>query len=343
MKTKAIVIPQANVVEMREVELKPIGADDVLIRTTLTSISAGTERMLLKGVMPHPMLQFPVVPGYETVGEVIETGDGAREWLGKRVYVGGNYGFIGVNAAFGGQSEYIVAPKSHLTNLQSPLGGALSDEQGVLLALAATALHGVDVAGLQVCRLEGLEPSNFTNLQTFQPSNPPAVLILGQGIVGQLAARIAKAHGAHVIVMDKEEVRLRYSRADVKMLLASDAPIPKDLNEIGILIDATGKMEAISPMLMRMKRGGRVVLLGYYDCINLPYQPVFLKELSLHSSMQWAPGDLVRARDMMALGEADSAIETASLVTHRMKADDAEQAFDVAMNDVGCVKMILEW
>ncbi len=335
MKTKAIVIPQANVVEVREIELKSVGAEDVLIKTRLTSISAGTERMLLKGVMPHPMLQFPVVPGYETVGEVIEVGDGAHEWLGKRVYVGGNYGFIGVNPAFGGQSEYIVAPKTHLTDLHSPLGGALSDEQGVLLALAATALHGVDQAGWKVGRLEGLES---TNLPTFQPSNV-LVLVLGQGIVGQLAARIAKARWAHVTVTDKEAARLRYSQADVILNMSSANSIPETLKEIDVLIDATGKMEAIAPMLMRMKRGGRVLLLGYYDSISLPYQPVFLRELTLVSSMQWAPGDVARARDLMVA----NAIETNGLITHRMKADDAAQAFEVAMNDVRCVKMVLEW
>jgi 3-hydroxyethyl bacteriochlorophyllide a dehydrogenase len=129
MEAKAIVMPAAGQIEIRRVALKPLGPDDVLIRTALTSISAGTERMLFKGIMPHPMLQFPVVPGYETVGVVVETGANAREWLGKRVYVGGNYGFVGVNPAFGGQSALIVAPASHLTDVQS-----LSDEQAVLLA-----------------------------------------------------------------------------------------------------------------------------------------------------------------------------------------------------------------
>ena len=130
-----------NTIELREVPLKPLGADDVLVQTTVTSISAGTERMLLKGVMPHPMLQFPVVPGYETVGIVTDAGENAQAWIGKRVYVGGNYGFVGVNPAFGGQSAHIVAPMSHVVDI-----GALSDEQGVMLALAATALHGVDLA-----------------------------------------------------------------------------------------------------------------------------------------------------------------------------------------------------
>lgn len=313
VKTKAIVIPAANSVEMREVELKPLGAEDVLIRTRRTSISAGTERMLLKGVMPHPMLQFPVVPGYETAGEVIESGANAQDWLGKRVYVGGNYGFVGVNPAFGGQSQFIVAPASHLTDLQT-----LSDEQGVMLALAATALHGVDVAGL---------------------SAGMSVLILGQGIVGQLAARFAKARGATVNVLDKVPSRLRLSLADEIVSPEPPPPGPPAPGQYDVLIDATGKMEAIAPRLMSVKKGGRVVLLGYYDRVDLPYMPVFLRELTLAASKEWAQGDLVRARDALAAGD----VNVQPLLTHCMGAADAPHAFDVAFNDPDCLKMILDW
>lgn len=317
MNTRAIVIPKAHTVELQDVALKPLGIDDVLVQTALTSISAGTERMLLSGVMPHPMLQFPVVPGYETVGEVIETGDNAKAWLGKRVYVGGNYGFIGVNPAFGGQSQYIVAPQTHLTDLQT-----LSDEQGVLLALAATALHGVDQLG--------------TGDDGRKTERPSSVVILGQGIVGQLAARIAKARGMSVTVTDKVASRLALSIAD-EVLDASE--IANRQSPISNLIDATGKMEAIAPLLMKMQKGGRIVLLGFYDCLSLPYQPIFLKELTLVSSSQWAPGDVARARDMMAQGQ----IDVHNLITHRANVSDAAHAFDVSFNDPACVKMVLDW
>ncbi len=327
MKTKAIVIPAAHTVELREVELKPLGADDVLIQTTLTSISAGTERMLLRGVMPHPMLQFPVVPGYETVGKVIEAGANAQAWLGKRVYVGGNYGFVGVNPAFGGQSAYIVAPQSHLTDLQS-----LTDEQGVLLALAATALHGVDVA--------------FGAGQAFDEGAAPEVWVLGQGIVGQLAARFAKARGARVTVSDKVPSRLRLAAADVKLLAEDGALKAEDGSAVAVLdktfavlIDATGKMEAIAPRLMNVQKGGRVVLLGYYERIDLPYMPAFLRELTFAVSKEWAPGDLARARDAIAAGQ----VEVRSLITHCLPADDAPRAFDLAFNDPDCVKITLTW
>jgi 3-hydroxyethyl bacteriochlorophyllide a dehydrogenase len=332
MKTKAIVIPAANTVEVREVELKPLGAEDVLVRTTLTSISAGTERMLMRGVMPHPMLQFPVVPGYETVGEVIDAGAEAQDWLGKRVYVGGNYGFIGVNPAFGGQSQYIAAPKTHLTDLQS-----LSDEQGVLLALAATALHGVDAAGIkssshQVEKSDQVRPDDLR-------LDDLSILVLGQGIVGQLAARFAKARGVTVHVLDKVSSRLRISVADEIISPEPPPPGPPAPGKYDVLIDATGKMDAIAPRLMSVKKGGRVVLLGYYDKVDLPYMPIFLRELTLAASKEWAPGDLARARDAIAAGE----IDVRPLITHCMNAGDAPKAFDVAFNDPDCVKMILDW
>ena len=312
MKTRAIVIPAAHMIEMREVELKPLGADDVLVHTRLTSISAGTERMLLQGVMPHPMLQFPVVPGYETAGEVIDAGANALEWIGRRVYVGGNYGFVGVNPAFGGQSAHIAAPASHVTDI-----GALTDEQGVLLALAATALHGVDVGGVSI---------------------DARVLVLGQGVVGQLTARFAKARGAHVTVTDKVAARLSLSQADV-IIDMNEPPAEFGRAQFDVLIDATGKMDAIAPLLMNVRKGGRVVLLGYYDKITLPYQPIFLRELTLASSSQWAPGDLARARDAIASG----AVDVLPLLTHRMDAASARAAFDMAFDDPACVKMILEW
>jgi 3-hydroxyethyl bacteriochlorophyllide a dehydrogenase len=324
MDTKAIVMPAAGQVEVRRVALKPLGPDDVLIRTSLTSISAGTERMLFKGIMPHPMLQFPVVPGYETVGQVVEAGQNARDWLNRRVYVGGNYGFVGVNPAFGGQSQFIVAPASHLTALQS-----LTDEQGVLLALAATALHGVDVAGIQPAGQQD-DPTRPDELTT---------LVLGQGIVGQLAARFAKARGAVVHVTDQAEARLRHSVADAIVPAEPPPPGPPGPGTYDVLIDATGKMEAIASHLLRVKKGGRVVLLGYYDRVDLPYMPAFLRELTFAVSKEWAPGDLARARDAIAGGLVD----VSNLITHRLPADEAPRAFELAFNDPQCLKMVLVW
>src|SRR5262245_36204350 len=109
MKTQAIVIPEPNRVELREVELTMPGPGDVVVRTIYTSISAGTERMLLAGRMPHPMLSFPVVPGYETVGRVVGlSADVPPELEGRWVYVGGARCFVGANPAWGGQAATLI-------------------------------------------------------------------------------------------------------------------------------------------------------------------------------------------------------------------------------------------
>ncbi|MEZ4581722.1 MAG: hypothetical protein R3A10_08805 [Caldilineaceae bacterium] len=134
--------------------------------------------MLLAGQLPHPMLEFPVVPGYETVGRVVEVGaDVASEWLGRWVFLGGAHCFEKVNPAWGGQSAMLFAKVDRVVPLDD-----IEPVHGVLLSLAATALHGVD-------RL------NVTAGQR--------ILVLGQGPVGQIAARLAAQRGAWVAVTDQ--------------------------------------------------------------------------------------------------------------------------------------------
>ena len=192
-----------------------------------------------------------------------------------------------------------------------------------MLALAATALHGVDLA------FGGVD----------KRADGQRWAVLGQGVVGQLAARIARSRGAHITVTDKIAARLAIAQADVAIDTSAGAAPPEALKDLDGIIDATGKMEAIAPLLMGIKKGGRVLLLGYYDSIALPYQPVFLRELSLISSMQWGLGDLVRARDLLAAG----AIDVGPLLTHTLPHTEAAQAFQTAFNDAGCVKMLLTW
>ncbi|MBC8075961.1 MAG: alcohol dehydrogenase catalytic domain-containing protein, partial [Chloroflexales bacterium] len=102
MHTQAVVFEAPNQIALRDVELIPPGPADVVVRTRYTSISAGTERMLLAGRLPHPALQFPIVPGYETVGQVVWVGHEAPPTLeGQLVYVGGARCFVGASPAWG--------------------------------------------------------------------------------------------------------------------------------------------------------------------------------------------------------------------------------------------------
>ncbi|GAB4423454.1 MAG: zinc-binding dehydrogenase [Chloroflexi bacterium OHK40] len=319
LKSRAVVIPRRNTVELRTVQVLEPRAGDVLVRTAYTSISAGTERMLLDGRMPHPALLFPVVPGYETVGQVVQVGARApRELLGQWVYVGGARCFRGVNPAWGGQSEYLSAEADRVV----PLGG-IEPATGVILALAATALHGVNVA--QIRRSD-------------------RVLVLGQGIVGQLAARLAKLQGAqYVAVADRVGVRLAASRGD-QVIDVTRESLDEAIGEanINVLIEATGSMTALSGALPLLANHGRVLLLGYYDHVNIPYAPIFMREAQVLVAREWQfgpDGDLPRVRDMIASGELD----VCGLLTHRVPLERIQAAYRLAFEDPSCLKLIIEW
>ncbi|NTW97452.1 MAG: chlorophyll synthesis pathway protein BchC, partial [Oscillochloris sp.] len=319
IKSRAVVIPRRNVVELRTVQVTEPRAGDVLIRTAYTSISAGTERMLLDGRLPQPQLLFPVVPGYETVGQVVQLGKKApKELLGQWVYIGGARCFQGVNPAWGGQSEFISAEAERVVPL-----GAIDPATGVILALAATALHGINVSHVR---------------------SSDRVLVLGQGIVGQLAARLAKLAGASfVAVADRVAVRLEKSRAD-QVIDVNRESLDEAISEanINVLVDATGSMTALSGALPLLANHGRVLLLGYYDTMHLPYAPLFMREAQLLIAREWQfgpDGDLPRVRDMLASGDLD----VSGLLTHRVPLDRIQAAYRLAFEDPACLKVVVEW
>ncbi|MBA3946663.1 MAG: zinc-binding dehydrogenase [Herpetosiphonaceae bacterium] len=312
MKTQAVVIPEAGRIELRTVELTPLGSDDVLVATLYTSISAGTERMLLSGRLPHPMLQFPVVPGYETVGRVIAAGGPAGEHLvDQTVFVGGSRGYVAVNGAWGGQAAQLVVPAQRVVPL-----GDLAPQAGTLIALAATALHGVDL---------------------LQLGADAQVLVLGQGPVGQMAARWAKSRNARVTAADQTTARLALSEADV-VIDVEHTPLSNLDTRFDIIIEASGSMAALSTGLSVLAPGGTILLLGFYDMLQLPYMPLFLREARLLTAKEWSPGDPERARDFL-----QGSTTVGRLLTHTLPVTEVQQAYELALHDSSCLKLVLNW
>ena len=317
MKAKAIVFKGVRQIELSEVSLKALSSTDVLVETYWSSISTGTEKMAYNGLIPSWPFIFPFIPGYESVGKIIEVGDHVNQNLiGKFAYVAGSFGYEGVNAAFGGASEYIACPVESITvldNLENP-------ECGIALPLGATALHIVDLA---------------------QVKNKK-VLVLGQGAVGILAVELAKLMGAKLVAAtDTQKNRLNYSTADLKVNAETD-DVSAALagHEFDVLIDSTGIMSAIDTGLRFLKFHGVVLLGGYYQRINIDYSQAFQKELSFIAAKQWAKGDLERVRELIAQHK----LKAERIFTHRHTIeDDISSAYLQAFNDPECLKMILVW
>ena len=317
MQAQAIVFTGVRQIEVKNVTLKPVTPTDVMIETFWSSISTGTEKMAFEGLIPSPPFIFPFIPGYETVGRIIQVGEHVNEsLLGKYAYIAGSFGYEDVNAAFGGASQYVVCPVESITVLDE-----VDDPKcGIALPLGATAIHFMDLADVAGKK----------------------VLVLGQGAVGILAVQLAKHMGASLVAAtEPHQNRLVYSSADLKV-----NPSTQDVSaafagyEFDVMIDSTGVMNAIETGLRFMKFHGKVIFGGYYQRINIDYSQAFDKELSFIAARQWAKGDLLRVRELIR----DNRLHAKKIFTHSHPVEgDMKEAYRVAFNNPDCLKMVLHW
>ena len=315
MRARAVVFPEAGRLELRDVTLREPAADEVVVDTSYSSISSGTERLLFSGKLPGmPQLRYPLVPGYEAAGTVLSTGsDVANIAVGDEVFVGGSMCYTDVAAAFGGQSSRLIKRAAQVVALDG-----IAIAHAPLLALAATALHGVrrlgDVAGVRVA-------------------------VLGMGAVGQLAARFLAAAGAHVVIVDRSAERLA-TAPGVEKIDVSQIPLEETLTTpVRHAIEATGDPAEIARCARIVEPGGSILLLSYYDTLTTPFVDLFVKEATLLVSREWAAPDLVAARDAVASGSVD----LEPLARHVVPIDRYEHAYQTAFNDPSILKVVLQW
>ena len=99
MKRKTVYFTAPRLVELREEDLHVVGADDVLVETICSAISAGTEMLIYQGRFPRDLetdsvisslrggFKYPMAYGYASVGVVRELGkDVDKEWLNRMVF-----------------------------------------------------------------------------------------------------------------------------------------------------------------------------------------------------------------------------------------------------------------
>ncbi len=313
----AVVARAPMIFGVERVALVPMGAGDVFVRTVATSISSGTEKMIVSGALPPGSpFSFPLIPGYETVG-VVESagGDAPASLIGQTVFVGGAMCYTGVSAALGGQSAGLIVPAERVLPL-----GDVPATSGVLLALFATAVHAVGRVGGQ--HLVG-----------------KTVAILGNGSLGRLLAAVVRQYRpARLIVTEAapERYEAQHPDADASLLMTEGVSVPAGVD---VLIDASGVMPALDAAIRSLVLGGDVVVAGYYRRLDLDYMGVFFKEPRLHIASQFAPPDLAAARDLLAAG----IIDPARLLTHSFGANDIQAAYDAAFGDPRCVKVVIHW
>lgn len=282
---------------------------DVVVQISHSGISTGTEKLFYTGKMPpFPGMGYPLVPGYEAAGEVVEAGALSRLSVGERVFVPGANCFDGAHGLFGGAARTLVTCADRVVRIEKALGA-----EGALLALAATARHAM--AGLD---------------------KKVPDLIVGHGVLGRLLARLTIAAGAPAPTVWEID-KTRSSGADGYEVIHPDADQRRDYRSI---YDASGNGALLNDLIGRLAKGGEIVLAGFYqEPLSFAFPPAFMKEARFRVAAEWTPDDMVATRTLVEHG----ALSLAGLITHQMPAANADTAYPQAFNDPACLKMILDW
>ena len=307
MQTLAVVLSAPEKLELQHLELCALGDGDVLIEVEFSGISTGTERLLWTGRMPpFPGMGYPLVPGYESVGRIIDAGRNARIRMGERVFVPGASCFKDARGLFGGSARRVIVPASRAVPVSESL-----IEKGVLIALAATAHHAI--AG-------GKTPD----------------LIVGHGVLGRLIARLAIAAGGNSPTV-WETNRARHGGSMGYTVIHPDDDDRKNYTSI---YDVSGDSAILDTLIGRAAKGGEIVLAGFYEtALSFAFPAAFMREARIRVAAEWSPEDLVATTALVHSG----ALSLEGLITHCHRVGEAAVAYPIAFADPGCLKMILDW
>lgn len=234
LKGKRIVWPERGKVTVEDFEVKQPKAKEVLIKTRSTLISSGTEEAFLMA-LPNTSSKFPQYPGYSNAGEVIAGGDGVSKIkIGDRV------------VSKTPHASYVLAPENRIVEIPQNL----SFDEAAFFSVSSIALQGIRKARIEIGE---------------------SVVVLGQGLVGQLALQLAKLSGAIPLIgVDLYDSRLGISSkigADY-VLNPTKVDLKREIKKItkgkgaSVVFEVTGNPNVVPLSFDLVGKFGEVVLLA---------------------------------------------------------------------------------
>jgi predicted dehydrogenase/threonine dehydrogenase-like Zn-dependent dehydrogenase len=340
--------------EVAEIPVPNVRRGQLLIQTSHTLVSAGTERMMVEfgkagwiekarqqpdkvrmvldkiktdGLQPtieavFNKLDQPFPLGYCNVGRVVKVGAGETAFVeGERVISNGKH------------AEVVSVP----FNLCAKVPDSVSDEEAAFAVLGAIALQGIRLV---------------------QPTLGETVVVTGLGLIGLMTVQLLHAHGCRVLGLDFDKDKLELARqfgAEVVDLAAGQDPVKTAESysrgrgvDAVIVTAATKSSEPIHQAALMCRKRGRIVLVGITG-LELSRDDFFKKELTFQVSASYGPGrydpdyeekgqdypvGFVRwteQRNFEAVLDmlADGRLDVKPLISHRFAIGEAEKAYDL--------------
>ncbi|MEM6718259.1 MAG: bi-domain-containing oxidoreductase [Bacteroidota bacterium] len=286
---------KTGVTELAELPSPRVKSGQVLIQTTRSLVSLGTERMLVEfgkasliqkarqqpdkvkmvldkikteGLMPtietvFNKLEQPLPLGYCNVGKVVAVGKGVTDFkVGDRV------------ASNGQHAEFVSVPQ----NLVAHIPDNISDEEAAFTVIGSIGLQGIRLVN---------------------PTMGETIVVIGLGLIGLLTAEMLVANGCKVIGYDLDDKKIEIAKEKgiiafnplkgndtVKFVLENTNNIGAD----GVIITASAKTNDIISQAAKMSRKrGRITLVGVIG-LNISRAEFYEKELTFQVSCSYGPG-----------------------------------------------------
>lgn len=313
MKSKAIIFSEAKKVKLGHIDVPEPADDQLIVKTVYSGVSTGTETRVLKGGQAGA--EFPLIPGYENVGEVVAVGRGCRLEKGEIVFHAGSSFTGAYQKCWGAHLELALICEGDAF----PVPEGLDPTEAVHTKVGAIALHGVKRADVTA---------------------EDTVAVVGLGLIGHWAAQCARARGARVIGIDRDKERLEMARAaGIESLVDASSENVKEKvdsysgGKVTVAMDVTGVPHTIMetarlvramPWSPPFPASARLVILGSYtEPIILNYDPLFMTEIDILFSRDTRPDDI---SDMLNL-LAQRKVNPGALSTRFFDVDDAPEAY----------------
>jgi 3-hydroxyethyl bacteriochlorophyllide a dehydrogenase len=281
----SVILEAPKTIGLAELALPDPGPQDMVVDIRYSGISTGTEKLFWSGQMPpFPGMGYPLVPGYEAAGEVVEAGRDSGFRPGDMVFVPGASCYGEVKGLFGGATNRLVTAADRAVRIDPSMG-----PEGALLALAATARHAI------------------AGINTTLPD-----LIVGHGVFGRLLARLTIAAGGKPPDGVGNQSRPHERAPRVTRSIHPDDDERRDYRSI---YDASGVSGLLDTLIGRLAKGGEVVLAGFYpEPLSFAFPPAFMREARFRIAAEWTRDDLVATRDLIDHG----ALSLDNLISHRV-------------------------
>jgi 2-desacetyl-2-hydroxyethyl bacteriochlorophyllide A dehydrogenase len=320
--TRAVVIAAPHDLTVTTAQPRPPAAGEALVRVAWAGI-CGSDREVLAGHRPAEYVRYPVVPGHEWSGTVVEVGPGEdAELLGRKVVGEGFRSCLRCPACRRGETN-LCSDGYRETGFTEP--GAWAE----YLTLPAHLLHVLPAdADLRAAAV--LEPAACVASACLRAATVPGerVAVVGAGTLGLLAVQfLAAARPAELTVVHPRPSRFPLAGECGASALVTPEQAETITGRFDAVIEAAGAPGTARLAMRLARRGGRVVLTGIpaADDRSPTAADIVLSELTVHSVFGASSGAWQHAVRAFATG----VLRPELLVTHEIALTDVAEAFRV--------------